>query len=276
MATSLRSVRNDLATNRVFVRVEMDEEDVKKLSDNLRYASTQGAVTSYMQVREIAQESLNFLRSRFPAGRTIPAGLYPTYTNGKFQNKKAFSDQRNSTKLEEGWRVRLTDTEVASSSASLIGFRIYHIKETQRRAQVILAALNYGSRAFTITPKKADWLKVLGQDENGEALFFWNKFLLIPARKGLHYIEATQKHVERLYAARSDQIETAIQNLIDKGIKPESRLYAIASFNKAPRAPLRKVAARAVTISRSRDFMGAIIQEAAKVRNVRSRITPRS
>ena len=276
MASSPRMLRNDLASNRVFMRVEMDDEDVKKLSDNLRYASTQGAVTSYMQVREIAQESLNFLRSKFPVGRTIPAGLYPTYTNGRLQLKKAFSDQRQSNKLDEGWRVRLTDTEVASSTASLIGFRIYHIKETQRRAQVILSALNYGSRAFTITPKKAAWLKVLSQDENGEALFFWNKFLRIPARKGLHYIEATQRHIEKMYATRSDAIEDAIQALIDKGIKPESRLYAIASFNKAPRAPLRKVTARAVTISRSRNFMGAVIQEAAKVRNLRARLSPRT
>lgn len=264
------SVQSDIRNKKVFVRIEMDPDDVRSLSDNLRFASTQGAISNALEVQYVAQASLAYLRSKFPRSKDIPGGVFPTYTNGRLQKKQAYLEAKKSSKLDEGWEYTLSESEVAGKSASLLGFRLRHIKERQKRVQVILASLNYGSREHVITPKRRDWLKVGVPGGEPEEIFFWSKFLRIPARPGLFFVEDTVKWIEQRYGARKGVILDTLRGLIEKGVKPEKRLFS-GAFIKAPRSPVR----RATSVPRARKLalasnIGAAVQRIANsIRSLR-------
>jgi len=261
MATTFQ---RDIRGGRVFTKIVVNDGDVRDLSRSLRYASTQGAVSTFLQVKEVAEDALSFLRSRFPESKTVPGGLYPTFTNGRLNKAKAYIEQKRSMELNKGWKVSLTENAVTSRAASLLGFRIYHSKEARQRVRTILASLNYGSKGFTVYPKRVKWLKAFFGGADG-SIFFWNKYIKVPSKSGLFYIEETEKYIERKYAAKSDEIQDAIAALIEKGIRPSKRLYSVAPFQRAPKSGLSRIR-RASFLSSGQNLFANVARQASEIR----------
>lgn len=225
----LRGIAQSAQAGRSFVRFEFNPGDIDSFVEDFNYASTQGAIRTVTELREIGQRVLAELKSNFPERKSRAAVR-------SSQGYRQITPK--SLKLKEGWRVKFYDaavlpfgTNASAAAPSLLGFYIDHRNARSERIRTILASLEGGSRPYRIFPVEASALRFPnGYPRATDQVFA--KHADIPARKGFGYLEKTRRFADQLLASKGSQMEAELVGLLERAHRFKIRTLSAESVKR--------------------------------------------